>query len=141
MHIRVNLKPNPGACIYLYAWSDDNPSIAYKFMHTSTFDSLTNHSKPISCDNDFYIDYKSEVPIAEWIQKVKNSEFNDHKQYRFLTHNCAYATTFSLEAAGIKLFNARPYIFLNRPYKFSFIRIPLCTITPYDLFYFAQACK
>jgi hypothetical protein len=52
-----------------------------------------------------------------------------------LTHNCAYAANFALEAAGIKLFDNKPYVFINRIFDIPFFRIPLfCTITPYDLF-------
>lgn len=142
MHIRLNIKPNPGACAYVYAWSDDKPIMGvYKFWHNQRGESLRYHPMPISYDDDLYINFESKVPLDEWEAKVKGSEFNDPKRYRFLTHNCAHAAAFALEAAGIKLFLRRPYMFLNRPYDFSLFRIPLCTLSPYDLFYHAKAQK
>lgn len=142
MHIRLNIKPNPGACAYVYAWSDDKPIMAvYKFWHNHLRESLSYHPMPINCDNDLYISYESKIPLEEWEAKVKSSEFNDPKRYRLLTHNCAYAANFALEAAGIKLFSGRPHMLVNRLYDFSLIRIPLCILTPYDLFYFAKAQK
>jgi hypothetical protein len=81
--------------------------------------------KPISLDRDFYINYTSKVSLQEWIKKVETSEFNDHKQYHLLTHNCAYAANFALEAAGIKLFDNKPYVFINRIFDIPFFRISL----------------
>lgn len=141
MNMRLNIKPNPGSCAYVYAWSDNRYVVAYKYWHNHLSESLSDRFLPVSCDDDYYINYKSEVPLEEWIAKVQNSEFNNPKHYRLLGHNCAYAATFALEAGGIKLFDDQPDVFFNRVIDLPFIRIPLRTLTPYDLFYVAKDQK
>lgn len=47
--------------------------------------------------------FESKVPLNEWLEKIKTSEFNDPKRYDNLKHNCANGTLFALEAADIPL--------------------------------------
>ena len=126
MHIRVNLKPNTEPCVFLTVRSDDYPKTEYRFLHTFNSQSLSCYYflRHISFDDDRYLDFKSEVPLSEWLEKIKQSEYNDPKRYHMLTHNCAHGTNFALEAAGIKLFRGNPYFILNRFDFPTYLRLP-----------------
>ncbi len=145
MFIRLTIKPAPGPCAYVDAWSSESTKQnerGARFMHTDCFRSLRNCSASDRCDDDPYVTFKTNISFSVWHALMKKSEFDDPSQYHVLDHNCAQASAFALEQAGIKLFQQGPYYCLfNRLEKNGIFCIPLLTLSPWDIYFRAKHYK
>jgi len=124
MFLRLIVKPNPGACAYVVAWG--NETMTWQFLHANhNGQSLwpRSRSRLVNYDDDYYINFKSDVPLETWLKRVKTSEFNDATQFHWFKHNCAFAATYALEAAGIHLSEKHKKIMFHRVGFSSLLRL------------------